>query len=161
MRVVGTTIAAAICAAGLAIAIGQQDADALSDARVVTVSSVVREISDPATGERWLLEHDPAVPGGPGRLVRAATDEDEPKQTAGAQSRNEKAWSPCVVRAGDRVIVEEHTTVMDAELEGVALNGAQSGMKLRVRLKIGGKIVNVVAQGPGRVAIPTAAGVQP
>jgi flagella basal body P-ring formation protein FlgA len=57
-----------------------------------------------------------------------------------------------VIRGGDRVILEEHTPVVDARLEAIALAPAREGGTLRVRLKIGGGIVEAVALGPGRVA---------
>jgi hypothetical protein len=121
---------------------------------------IAGEIRDPATGDCWLLERNPAAPGGPGRLVRIAAGEPMPRQAAKAGRQKEKA-SPPAIRAGDRVVVEEHTAAMDAELEGVALNGARSGSMLRVRLKIGGRVVNAVALAAGRAAIRPAAGVRP
>lgn len=155
------TIAAAIFTAGLAAATGQQAASALSVARPAAVSNVVREITDPATGNRWLLKRDSAAPGGPGRLVRVSAGENEPQRITSGQSRDERTLPPRVIRAGDLVVVEEHTKVMDAELEGVALNGARNGATLRVRLKIGGRVISAVAEGPGRAAIQPGTGARP
>jgi len=155
------TIAAAIFTAGLAGAAGQEVARAFPAAPPAAASNIIREISDPSTGDRWLLERDPAAPGGPGRLVRLSAGEGTATQDAGGQSRDDRTLPSRVIRAGDRVAVEEHTAVMDAELEGVALNGARSGASLRVRLKIGGKVVNAVALGPGRVAVTAVTGARP
>ncbi len=121
---------------------------------------VAGEICDPATGDRWLLERDPAVPGGPGRLVRIAAAGPMPRLAASAGRQRQKP-SPQTIRAGDRVVVEEHAAAMDAELEGVALSGARSGAMLRVKLKMGGRVVNALVLGPGRVEIRSAAGVRP
>lgn len=152
-------------AAGLAAAPGQHAAGVAPARPMIVLSSpvsdVVREISDQATGARWILERDPAAPGGPGRLVRIATGEERSPQAANGLSRSETALQPRVIRTGDRVVVEEHTAVMDAQLEGVALSGARSGASLRVRLKVGGKVVSAVALGPGRVAITPLTGARP
>ena len=80
---------------------------------------------------------------------------------AGAGQRNRPAPAPAlrepepllpVIRAGDRLIVEEHTAVVEARLEAVALGPAASGSPFQVRLTIGGKVVRAVALGPGRAA---------
>ena len=42
-------------------------------------------------------------------------------------------------------MVEEHTAVVDARLEAVALGPAAKGGEFRARLKIGGKVVRVIA----------------
>lgn len=160
------TIAVAILTTGLVAAIGQHVSRAAPAGQMIVLSNspsnVVREIVDPATGDRWLLECDPTSPGGPGRLVRVVPGEDGRPQTADGRGHNEeKVLPPRVVRASDRVVVEEHTAVMDAKLEGVALSGARTGATLQVRLKIGGKVVSAVALGPGRVAVTPVTGAQP
>jgi Chaperone for flagella basal body P-ring formation len=160
--VLSITIAAAtLFIAALATATGQQVSAASSRTGSTAVSNAVREIGDAATGDRWLLERDPAVPGGPGRLVRIAAGEEELPQAASGQSRSEKTSSFRVIRDGDKVVVEEHTAVMDAELEAVALSGARAGARLRVQLKIGGKIVSAVALGLGRVTTTPVTGARP
>jgi len=62
-----------------------------------------------------------------------------------------RLWLP-VIRAGDRLIVEEKTAVAEVRLEAVALGPAGNGFPLLVRLKIGGRVVRAVALGPGRAA---------
>jgi hypothetical protein len=118
---------------------------------VLREQEVFREIDDPHSGERWLLLRDLNHPGGPGRLVLAA------QQTA-ASSRETKdnllpSKSLLVIRAGDALIVEEHTAVLDARLEGTAINSAAKGAQLKVRLRIGGKVVRAVALAPGRALL--------
>jgi flagella basal body P-ring formation protein FlgA len=66
-----------------------------------------------------------------------------------------------VIRSGDRLIVEEHTDVVDARLVGRALNSVALGSVFNVRLAIGGKVVRAVALGPGRAALKQETGVRP
>jgi hypothetical protein len=108
---------------------------------------IVREIDDPHTGARWLLMLDPTHPGGPGRLllVGGFRPEYRPSQPGVEPPRP-------VIRAGDRLIVEENTAVVEARLEAVALGPAVIGSPLDARLKIGGNVVRVVALAPGRAA---------
>jgi flagella basal body P-ring formation protein FlgA len=65
-----------------------------------------------------------------------------------------------VIRAGDRLTVEEHTAVVDAVLEARALAAAAMGAALDVRLTIGGRVVRAVALGPGRAALQSENGVR-
>ncbi len=119
----------------------------------------VREIDDPTTGSRWLLVRDDECPGGPGRLVPVGAPYKKSGQThPGAQTEPSKILP--VVRAGDRLIVEEHSAVVDARLEAVALGPAVTGSPLNVRLQIGGKIVRAVALGPGRATLAVQTGAQ-
>lgn len=128
----------------------------------------LREICDPHTGDRWLLVPNDEVPGGPGRLILAAAERDtasgalaQPLKLARrANPTNETHLLP-VIRAGDRLIVEEHTAVADAVLEARALNPAALGSTFNVRLKIGGKVLRAVALGPGRAALEAEKGVRP
>ncbi len=113
---------------------------------------IVREIDDPHTGSRWLLMRDLSHPGGPGRLLLAGEFRNHlrPSQPGVEPPRT-------VIRAGDRLVVEENTAVVEARLEAVALGPAVVGSPLDVRLKIGGKVVRAVALGPGRAAFETEA----
>ncbi|MFY9853316.1 MAG: hypothetical protein WAK26_05510 [Terracidiphilus sp.] len=123
---------------------------------------IVREIDDPHTGDRWLLMRNGQFPGGPGLLVLATDHRNAaggvPVRNAGQP--NEAKLIP-VIRSGDRLIVEEHTAIVDAVLEARALRPATSGAALDVRLTIGGRVVRVVALGPGRAALPTETGERP
>jgi hypothetical protein len=124
---------------------------------------VVREICDPHTGKRWLLMRENGPPGGPGRMVLAG----DFSRTASADGSGASPAEPgltssrAVIRAGDKLIVEEHTSLVEAYLEAVALGPAAAGSTLDVRLKMGGKVVRAVALGPGRAAIQTGTGVKP
>jgi hypothetical protein len=58
-----------------------------------------------------------------------------------------------VIHAGDRLVVEEHTAVAQGYLDAVALNAAEVGGTLDIRLKIGSKVRRAVAIAPGRAAL--------
>lgn len=115
---------------------------------------VVREIDDPHTGNRWLLLRNDLLPGGPGRLVLVAAHRNAPGgATWRAESQTGATQLLPVIRAGDRLIVEEHTARVDAVLEARALTPAAPGAALDVRLTIGGHVVRAIALGPGRAAL--------
>lgn len=103
-------------------------------------------IEDPTLGSRWVLVKDAEHPGGPGRLVM------EPQGLQRGATR-ERAAAP-VIRAGDRVLVEENTPVARGVLEAIALGSARQGAAFRVRLTVGGLVVRVIAAGPGRAILP-------
>jgi flagella basal body P-ring formation protein FlgA len=63
-----------------------------------------------------------------------------------------------VIHGGDRIIVEEHTQVVDAQLEAVAMGPAAAGGQFRVRLKIGGKIIAAVATSTGHAVVASPIG---
>jgi hypothetical protein len=116
---------------------------------------IVREIRDPHTGADWLLMRNDRYPGGPGRLVLAGSHRNDAEGATkravnSSANRPEGARFEPVIRAGDRLIVEEHTAVADAVLEARALKPAALGSVFDVRLMIGGRIVRAVALGPGR-----------
>lgn len=114
---------------------------------------VVRVVNDGATGDRWLLLRDAAHPGGPGRMVRVGRE----------RAASDSPPSPLrpVVRAGDAIVVEEHTDVVDARLEATALTSAPVGWEFKARLKIGGKVVKAIALAPGKAALEPDERVQP
>ena len=130
---------------------------------------MVRAIDDPATGSYWLLERDPDHPGGPGRLVMVSATTAEgapaggPKQTMVRSATGVAASMAAapVIRAGDRLVVEENTAVVRARLEAVALGPAMRGGRFEVRLAIGGKAVRAVALGAGRAVFADQIGAQP
>jgi hypothetical protein len=118
--------------------------------------SYMREIFDQSNGIRWILHRDETGSPGPGRLVLTSfagspadslVGEDSPSHKS--PERNSTAPVP-IIHAGDRLIVEEHTASVDAYLEAVALGSATTGAALTVRLKIGGRTVRAIAQGPTR-----------
>jgi hypothetical protein len=114
----------------------------------------VREILDPHSGDRWILLRNDQCPGGPGRLVRVAADRQALGPAPLRAAIDGEAIRPLpVIRAGDRLTVEEHTAHVDAALEARALGTAAAGAFFEARLAIGGRVVRVVALGPGRAAL--------
>ncbi len=123
---------------------------------------VVREIDDPNTGDRWLLVRNDQDPGGPGRLVLIAAHRySSGGKTVRAAGETRSAQVLPVIRAGDRIVVEEHTAIVDAVLEARALAPAAPGDALNARLTIGGHVVRAVALGPGRAALQPITGMRP
>jgi hypothetical protein len=120
----------------------------------------VREIDDPHTRERWLLMRDELHPGGPGRLAPVDRDGSGDAPAQATKPVSETRFHP-VIHAGDRLIVEEHTPVVDAMLEARALGSATVGSALNARLLIGGKVVRVVALAPGHASLQFEKGVRP
>lgn len=124
---------------------------------------IVREIDDPHNGTRWLLIRNSDHPAGPGVLMMVsdgATGTRQRKSDGATLAIDAQALSP-VIRAGERLIVEESTPVVEARLEAVSLGPAAVGSPLDVRLKVGGKVVRAVALGPGRAALRAETGVRP
>ena len=119
-------------------------------------ASAVREIDDPHAGIRWLLIKDAEHPGGPGRLVPLGDGEFEKRTLA----RSAELVAAQVIRAGDRIAVEEHTDRVDAVLEAVALGSAVEQGWFEARLRIGGRVVRVVAIRAGHARLPSNAEVK-
>jgi hypothetical protein len=115
-------------------------------------TSIVREINDPHSGVRWLLLVNTLHPGEPGRLVRADTVRSEVTQPKVA-GQTAPALLQLVIHAGERVLLEEHSQVVDARLDAIALNPAAIGGVVRVRLVIGGRVVRSLAVEAGRVVL--------
>jgi hypothetical protein len=127
-----------------------------AQAKASTPDEVVREIDDPHTGARWLLMRDPSHPGGPGRLLESTRNPARQRHPARQDAAGVKASSAelrPVLHAGDRLIVEENSAVVESRLEAVALGPAVLGSVLNVRLSVGGKVVRAVALAPGRAVL--------
>lgn len=133
-----------------------------SNARADTINTF-RLIRDPHTGMRWLLERDAGNPAGPGRMVLLTRHDGAQFESVTAKRRapmmSREVQHP-VIRSGDRLVVEESSAVVEARLEAVALGPAAEGAEFKVRLAIGGKVVQVVALGPGRAAFAAPEGKQ-
>jgi hypothetical protein len=130
-------------------------------ARPLTASSVsageiLREIDDPQNGDRWLLVEDASHPGGPGLLLQAGEGVVETRPTVAA------ADAPVpIIHAGERIVVEEHTAIVDARLEAVAMNPAWAGSLLNVRLVVGGRVMWAGDAGESRGAGPRGSRIRP
>ncbi|HEX4756948.1 MAG TPA: hypothetical protein VH308_03165 [Terracidiphilus sp.] len=124
-----------------------------ANAQAEKQTDAVRVIDDPHTGNRWMLVRNPDHPGGPGRLVLAADTngarhDKMADSTPAPAPRSSSTPERPVIHAGDKLVVEEHTAIVDARLEGMALSPAIRGAFLKVRLSIGGKVVRAEAVGP-------------
>ena len=155
------------CAALVFSAAAQQPAATSDPASHSMVSSggliryegpVVREIEDPHSGDRWLLVRQAEYPGGPGRLLLARWTSLDGNSPVALAVRPHVAP---VIRAGDRVTVEEHTARVDAVLAAVALGSAAPGALLRVRLAVGGRVVQAIATAAGHATLALDAEGQP
>jgi hypothetical protein len=132
--------------------------------------SALRTIDDPTTGHRWLLIKDVEHPGGPGKLilsketpsampaygvVAGADGSTAFRSASGASARPGQVPGGALqpqIRSGDRLVVEEHSQVADVPLTAVALGPAMIGSVFKARLEIGGRVVSVVAEAPGRAS---------
>jgi hypothetical protein len=112
-------------------------------------------IQDPSTGNRWQLARNPIHPEAPPRWIQASDrNMDDMLERLGGGSTGKvvarDAARPILIYPGDKLVVEEHSAFVDARLEAVALDAAPRGFELRARLRIGGKVVRVVALERGR-----------
>ncbi len=117
----------------------------------------VREIDDPHSGIRWVLVKDAEHPAGPGRLVPVGVGEYGMRKLTGS----EDVVALPVIHVGDRIVVEEHTERVDAVLEAVALGPAVEQGWFRARLRIGGRVVRVVAVRAGHAMLAANAEAKP
>jgi hypothetical protein len=83
----------------------------------------------------------------------------DPAQPAAAAGRAARLQS--VIHTGDALLVEEHTALADAWLEALALANAVVGAEFKARLRIGGKVVRVVAVAKGRAMLAPESETQP
>lgn len=116
------------------------------------IPAAMREIVDPANGDRWLLLRDSAAPGGPGRLVRV------PKAAGSSYALNRGATGSDsvprpVIHGGDVLVIEQNSPVLEARFRAVALETAQAGARFRARLQATGAIVHAIAIASGRAAL--------
>jgi hypothetical protein len=139
---------------------------AASNTRLSLRGPVLREIDDPATGGRWLLLRNAERPAGPGRLIQVTNaawgSEGRSQGPGGGVPRDRNGRSAkIVIRAGDALTLEQHTPLLDAQFEATALEPAAAGETLKVRLKVSGKVVVVVAKEAGKAELEAARGTLP
>ena len=124
-----------------------------TDSRAALAGDIFREIDDPSTGDRWLLLPDSKHPGGPGLLLRAGSDQAHSNPVRLGTAKPGVAAPAPVIRAGDRIVVEENTPLVASRLEAVAMGPALVGAALSVRLRMGGRVLRAVAVASGRARI--------
>ena len=104
-----------------------------------------RSMHDPHTGLTWVVETDPKHAGGPGRMILAEGD----LRAGGDGSLPDRI----LIHAGQKVIVEQHTPLLDAAFEALALNPALAGSGLKVRLRATGKVMSAYAISKGKAVL--------
>lgn len=114
-------------------------------------STPVRAIEDPFNGQDWLLVRDEGSPAGPGRLIRYYAQTGHTARIASPRPADPVQ----VIRAGDNLLIEEHSDRADIALHAVALAPAIKGKFLSVRLVPGGGVLRVIAASPGRATLAT------
>lgn len=133
---------------------------------VQVTGRVLGKLDDPSTGCHWILLANVAHPEGPGRVVLVG------RPVAGREAATGRSASPtkgfvrdtaplAAIHAGDTVVVEEHTPVVEARLAALALGSAEPGGEFRARLKIGGKVVRVRAIDSSSAALVIGKEVEP
>lgn len=122
---------------------------------VLAPSGVVREIDDQPCGTRWLLLRDERNPGGPGRLVpvQRLAGGTRGKVTSGAAGLSRSPALRPLIRAGDRIIIEQETPQVSGRLWAIALGPALAGRRFPARLEIGGWVVQALALAPGQALL--------
>jgi hypothetical protein len=147
----GTTVALGATAVLGQTATGAAPSIVLVMQPAVTVrAKLVCEIDDPSTGARWLLLRDDARPAGPGRLVLVVGSKADSVTELAAATQKASATEDTVIRTGDALIVEQHSPIIDARLQAMALGSAAPGNVFPARLTIGGKVVRALAIAAGR-----------
>jgi hypothetical protein len=159
-------------AAGLAGETGGQFRDRVR-------GEVRREITDPCLGQHWQLVVDSGHPGWPARMVllnqngkqlvnrvRKGSSHAGPaglEQAGLEQAGSVSDMQSMVIRAGDRVTVDQDSDVLRARFEAVALESAGRGEMLRVRLivaanRLQGLNSKLTAPGPVIAVVATGIG---
>jgi hypothetical protein len=121
------------------------------------IPAAVREIVDPANGDRWLLVRDSATPGGPGRLIRVPKTTEtgsvmDARQSDSGAFGAVSTYRP-VIHSGDSLVIEQSSPVLEARFAAVALETAPAGARFRARLQATGAVVHAIAIASGRAAL--------
>ena len=114
------------------------------------IGPVFRKIDDPAAGGCWLLARNTMHPEGPGKLVRVAGQDRDCDRGSGSRSLRQQRQSSrlpfrVVIHPGDRLLVEQHSLLVNAQFEATAIEPAVPGERFGARLRVNGKVVTVVA----------------
>ncbi|HEY2466641.1 MAG TPA: flagella basal body P-ring formation protein FlgA [Terracidiphilus sp.] len=117
----------------------------------VTQYRAVRLIEDPSTHLCWMLLKDANHPARPARLQRVTRNAGSAPDSIGVRPSPQTP----VIRAGDLLTVSKHAAVSEVQVEAMALGSAAVGDVLRVRLRSSGRVLSVIADGPGRATIFT------
>jgi hypothetical protein len=132
---------------------------------VLPSKNLVREIDDVGLRAHWMLFRDDSRPGGPGRLVLKSSCDNLREATVCELGLNRRIASKTflepVIRAGDQLVVQEHTSRVDMKLKGVAIGPAAVGDVLSVRLSVVGRTVQAIALKAGLATLLSQPEVRP
>ena len=110
----------------------------------------------------WILVKGTSVGGGPGKWLEEPFGACEPAQSDNRSivpsSDTKRAGAKPIIRAGERLLVEQNSERVQARLQATALEPAALGAILRVRFRSGGSPVQVVAIAPGHASLINSVG---
>ena len=109
-----------------------------------------RIVEDVGTGMAWLVVRNVLHPSSPDRMFPVSCDGFERPRR-----RNVRKLANLIIHAGDSVIVTDQSLVLYARFQAVALGAAQAAEPVKVRLKIGGQVLQAIATSPGRARLIT------
>jgi|SRR5579872_2808297 len=133
-----------------------------------TRSLIVRSQND-TTSSCWVLARADATAGGPGQWhflqqrrcpVSTKTSIREAGLTA-SSSHIPGVHTVPLIRAGDQIVVEDHSSLVAASFRARALDSACAGESLRVRLSFAATVIRVEAVGPGTALLTRESGMHP
>jgi hypothetical protein len=114
---------------------------------------VIRIIRDFGTNDCWALERELNRPAVPASLRPVSCDSLLSIPQFDRLSAVPGRSSIPAIHVGDKLLLTEHTSVADAQLEAIALSAGDVGDAISVRLKIGGSRLRAIATGKGRANI--------
>ena len=115
-------------------------------------------IRDPASGMSWRVATDPLHPEWPAKLLEISNEDSCGVRSAGLlredrESGMAKAAQSPTVRAGDWLRVLQDTRVVHAEFNAMALSKGWPGDSIKVRLRLGGKVMRVKLTAQGQALL--------
>lgn len=121
-----------------------------------------RVIADATTHRLWLLKRNYKRPAAPASLVPLSTESPcaffLTKACGECSHLKSHGQVVPVIRAGDTLILSEHTAVSDLRVEAVALSAADAGEVMTVRMKAGGRLFHALVTAPGQATLLVRAG---
>lgn len=96
----------------------------------------------------WKLVRDPIHPAGPGDWLRLEGSGCAGRKKGEPGNLPENNGAPLVVRAGQRLLVEDHAALVEARVQAVALEPAHPGDLVQARLTAGGAVIRALVLSP-------------
>ena len=156
-----------ICSVLVAGAAGQMGAQkpppASADNTLPTIRNrqaawrVLRSFDDPGTAQQWFLLRDPSQPARPAKLIVVVHHRsDRTDRVSGRRSHSVTEGSGSdlpLVRAGDKIVLSEHSPGVESRFEATALSTASLGHVVSVRVDVWGRVLQAVVTGDARAEI--------